>query len=196
MHYVTFGRFTIPTSLLSLFIAIFLVSILYRILNKKSLDDWYWNSFFIIIGISKLSYILFNFKLFIETPLSILYFDGGSKGMALGFIVLAVYLFYLKVQKSELVHAYMMFLILYEGILFAFVPNLTAVLIHLFFIGGYVLISLKGKEYSPTKSTQVLVLLIMLEGIFISLFGDLLSTENLLLIGLGLLISILKKGDK
>lgn len=195
LTYLTIGRFTIPISLLSLIIAIFSVALLYKIMQKKSLDDWYWNSFFIMIGISKLSYILFNFQLFIDTPLSILYFDGGSKGLILGYITLAIYLSFIRINKSEFIHAFLLFLISYQGIQFAFEPNLIAAILHLALIGGYIGLSSRDNEYNPANSTQVFVLVILLEGIMLSLFGNVLSTENLLLIGLGLLIFILKKGD-
>lgn len=184
MNYLTIGRFTLPVDLLAAFAAIFIGALIYRLKEKKSIDDWYWNSFFIYIVISKLSYALFNFKMFLDTPLSLLYFSGGAKGHILGFIGIAVYLVTVARKKwasHEFLPVYFIFFLLYEAALFAFSADYLAAFIQAAVLTAFLFFYFRGIRLTA----QLAILLLMVEALFFSLFSELLSAENLSILALG-----------
>lgn len=198
MNYITVGRFTLPVDLLSAFAAIFIGAMVYWLKEKKSIGDWYWNSFFIYIAISKLSYALFNFKMFIKTPLSLLYFNGGKNGQILAFAGIAIYLFFIARKKEigpdrvEFFPAYFIFFLLYETALFAFTQNSLAAAIQAALLLGFILIYFKMAGLNQ----QYAILFLMLEALILSLFSELLSAENMLILALGIFLLIYQRINK
>lgn len=198
MNYLTVGRFTLPADLLAAIAAIFIGALIYRVKEKKSIGDWYWNSFFLYIALYKLSYAIFNFKMFLDTPFSLLYFNGGTEGQILGYAGIAGYLFWIaRKQKSmikitDYLHAYFLFFLLYWTGLFAFSENFIAagvqVLLALIFGAFY----LKGRQLSKEYATFFL----MLEALVLSLFSNLLSVENLLIYALGVFLLVFQSFHK
>lgn len=187
MNYLTIGRFTLPTDLLAAFAAIFIGALVYRLKEKKSIADWYWNSFFIYIAISKLSYALFNFKMFIDTPLSLLYFNGGFKGQILAFIGIALYLVVIARKKwdiNEFLPVYFIFFLLYETALFALAGDALAALIQAGVLIAF--LAFYFKEWMLTAQHTILLLLV--QALLFSLFSQLLSAENLSILALGIVL--------
>ncbi|MDQ0154539.1 redoxin domain-containing protein [Robertmurraya andreesenii] len=92
MTYITIGKITIPAVWLAAVIGIFTIALLYRLISRKRIGDWYWNSFIFYLLTWKLTYIPLNFSLFLDTPLSIVYFNGGRIGHILGLVVVSLYL--------------------------------------------------------------------------------------------------------
>ncbi|MCM3664072.1 hypothetical protein M3204_06640 [Mesobacillus subterraneus] len=198
MNYITFGRFTLPADLLAAFAAIFIAALVYRLKEKKSIDDWYWNSFFIYIAIYKLSYALFNFKMFIDTPLSLLYFNGGTKGQILAFAGIALYLLWIARKKgssintAEYLPVYFIFFMLYWTALFALSEDLLAAALQALFLLGFLVF-----YFSKTKlNLQYAILFLMLEVLILSLFSDLFSLENLLILALGFYLLTFLRSNK
>lgn len=198
MNYITIGRFTLPADLLAAFAAICIGAFIYRLKEKKSIGDWYWNSFFIYIVISKLSYALFNFKLFLDTPLSLLYFNGGSKGQILAFAGIAIYLFLLaRKQKStivteEYISVYFIFFMLYETALFAFSEQLIAALFQAILLIGFLVFYFRNGYFT----LQFVLLFLMMQTLVLSLFSEILSTENLSIVILGLILFTFQRINK
>lgn len=198
MNYLTVGRFTLPADLLAAIAAIFIGALIYRVKEKKSIGDWYWNSFFLYIALYKLSYAIFNFKMFLDTPFSLLYFNGGTEGQILGYTGIAGYLFWIaRKQKSmikitDYLHVYFLFFLLYWTGLFVFSENFIAagvqVLLALIFGAFY----LKGRQLSKENATFFL----MLEALVLSLFSNLLSVENLLIYALGVFLLVFQSFHK
>ncbi|CAM3905337.1 hypothetical protein [Mesobacillus thioparans] len=198
MNYITIGRFTLPADLLAAFAAIFIGALIYRAREKKSIGDWYWNSFFIYIAIYKLSYAVFNFKMFIDTPFSLLYFNGGTEGQTLGFAGIAAYLFWVERKKDntvnvkEYLRAYFLFFLLYWTGLFAFSEEFLAAgiqaLLAVIFAAFYFKRVELSKEYA--------ILFLMLEALVLSLFSNLLSAENLLIFALGIYLLVFQRFNK
>jgi hypothetical protein len=187
LNYLTIGRFTLPTDLLAAFAAIFIGALVYRLKEKKSIADWYWNSFFIYIAISKLSYALFNFKMFIDTPLSLLYFNGGFKGQILAFIGIALYLVVIARKKwdiNEFLPVYLIFFLLYETALFALAGDVLAALIQAGVLIAF--LAFYFKEWMLTGQHTILLLLV--QALLFSLFSQLLSAENLSILALGIVL--------
>lgn len=198
MNYITIGRFTLPTDLLAAFAAIFLGALVYRIRNKKSIEDWYWNSFFLYIIISKLSYVLFNFSLFLDTPFSLLYFNGGTKGQILAFAGLAVYLFLTGkkqgngVSYKDFLPVYFTFFMIYQAALFALSQDFTAALFQAVVLAGFLLFYFKDARFTP----QFALLFLLLQALVSSLFSNLLATENLLILALGTILLAYQRMNK
>ena len=198
MNYITVGRFTLPVDLLAAFAAIFIGAMVYWLKEKKSIGDWYWNSFFIYIAISKLSYALFNFKMFIDTPLSLLYFNGGTNGQILAFAGIALYLFLIARKKDsgistdEFLPAYFIFFLLYETALFAFFQNILAAAVQAALLLAFIMYYLKKVDLKQ----QYAILFLMLEALIMSLFSELLSAENMLIIALGIFLLIYQRVNK
>lgn len=198
MNYITIGRFTLPADLLSAFAAIFIGALIYRLKEKKSIGDWYWNSFFIYIAISKLSYALFNFKMFVDTPLSLLYFNGGTKGQLLAFAGIAAYLFYLarkkqnEINSEEYLPVYFSFLMLYETFLFAFSQDTVPAVFQAVILLGFLVFYFK----KGVLTTQLALLFLMSEALILSLFSDLFMPENLSIIALGLVLLTFHRFNK
>lgn len=198
MNYITVGRFTLPVDLLAAFAAIFIGAMVYWLKEKKSIGDWYWNSFFIYIAISKLSYALFNFKMFIDNPLSLLYFNGGTNGQILAFAGIALYLFFIAWKKEsginseEFLPAYFIFFLLYETVLFAFSQNLLAAAVQAALLLGFIFYYFKKAGLNQ----QLSILFLMLEALILSLFSDLLAVENLLLFALGIILLLFQRVHK
>lgn len=198
MNYITFGRFTLPADLLAAFAAIFIGALIYRLKEKKSIDDWYWNSFFLYIAIYKLSYALFNFKMFIDTPLSLLYFNGGTKGQILAFAGIALYLLWIARKKGSSINTqeylplYFIFFMLYWTALFAFSEDFLAAALQALFLLGFLVF-----YFSKTKlNLQYAILFLMLEVLTLSLFSDLFSLENLLILALGFYLLSFQRTNK
>ncbi|WLR55803.1 hypothetical protein LC048_02005 [Mesobacillus subterraneus] len=198
MNYITIGRFTLPTDLLAAFAAIFIGALIYRIREKKSIDDWYWNSFFIYIAIYKISYAIFNFKLFIDTPLSLLYFNGGTEGQILAFLGIAIYLYWLTRKKGstikpvEYLPAYFIFFLLYWTGLFAFSQDFLAAAIQAVLLVMFLLFYVKNMKLA----VEYAILFLMLEALILSLFSDILLVENLLIFALGIYLIIFQRFNK
>jgi hypothetical protein len=187
LNYITFGRITLPADLLAAFAAIFIGALIYRAKEKKSIDDWYWNSFFIYIAIYKLSYAVFDFKMFLDTPLSLLYFNGGTEGQIFAFLGIGIYLYWLTRKKAgtikptEYMSPYFLFFLLYWTGLFAFSQGFLAAAIQSALLIGFTLFYFKNNELA----TEYAILFLMLEALILSIFSNLLAVENLLIFTLG-----------
>lgn len=200
MNYFQVGNLTVPATWIAVLAALILANILNRLLGHKKVSDWYGNSFFLYFVIWKLSYILFNIEMFINVPCSIIYFNGGVNGQLLALIFLSFYLLFIAPNKYPSIHIespriFLLFYFSYEVILNIIVKDylgsliLSLPLITLLFI-------LKNRK--KLVSSQLLILLMLLEILFISLFGTLLSIETLSFIWIGIIILIIsrKQGDQ
>lgn len=198
MNYITFGRFTLPADLLAAFAAIFIGALIYRVREKKSIDDWYWNSFFIYIAIYKLSYAVFNFKMFLDAPFSLLYFNGGTEGQILAFAGVAAYLYWVTrkkentVQTKDYLPAYLFFFFLYWTGLFAFSEDFLAAGVQAILLIGFLLFYFKKIQLTQ----EYAILFLMLEALILSLFSDLFSAENLLILALGIYLLVFQRLNK
>lgn len=81
-----------------------------KLLFELALDSVFWG-FLIWKG----SLVLFDPKLVIESPMSLLYFSGGMKGLILGILCALIY-FYFKARKLKITNL----LILHSTVVFAF----------------------------------------------------------------------------
>ncbi|MGD6777952.1 hypothetical protein [Sutcliffiella horikoshii] len=86
MSYITFGSMTISASLAVMVIALMLLPLIYKLVTGRTIPSFFWDNIFLYFVIWKLSYIVIHPKLFLDMPLSIVYFHGGGTGKVLGLI--------------------------------------------------------------------------------------------------------------
>ncbi|MBT2709447.1 hypothetical protein J7I91_16015 [Pseudomonas sp. ISL-84] len=194
---------TIPSVWLAVLLALLITALLYRYLSSKKIEEWYWNSFFLYFLVWKLSYILFHFKMVIEMPLSIVYFNGSTEGHFLALASLSVYLLY-KVSKKypsahqDALQLFPLFFISFEGIKYALISSTLAAIAHLLLLICYVVFqtissakSNKGadssisfnraisKKKKEILSLQAFALMMLSELLVVSFFQPIISLEIL-----------------
>lgn len=110
MDIVQIGNVTLPAVQPAVAIALFGSWLYARIVLGKSFSEHISNAFFLFIAVWKVSVLLFQWKLVIKAPLSLLYFNGGTKGFVLGIAAALAYMWLKKMptHKSLLVWAVMM----------------------------------------------------------------------------------------
>lgn len=75
---------TVPSSWIAVLIALIVTGIvLWRVFGKDT-EDWYSDAAILFLLVWKLSVVITDFDMILESPLSILYFNGGETGLYLG----------------------------------------------------------------------------------------------------------------
>ncbi|HSO57878.1 MAG TPA: hypothetical protein VLQ66_06540 [Paenisporosarcina sp.] len=78
---------TIPSSWLAVLMAILITGIIVWRKFGKETEDWFSDTAILFLLVWKFSVVLTDFEMIIDSPLSILYFNGGSVGLFLGLSV-------------------------------------------------------------------------------------------------------------
>ncbi|MFC6038030.1 hypothetical protein ACFPYN_01055 [Paenisporosarcina macmurdoensis] len=78
---------TIPSSWVAVLLAILITGIIMWRKFGKETEDWYSDAAILFLLVWKLSVVITDFQMVVESPLSILYFNGGTVGIYLGLIV-------------------------------------------------------------------------------------------------------------
>lgn len=201
MTLFNFGSLTFPAIWLAASLSLILTSFFYRVLSGKKAGDWYWNGFFLYFLVWKLSYIVFNLKMVLDMPLSIVYFNGSTKGHVLALSILSFYLLFIAVKKhssifEESAQIFLLYFFCYEAIIKILEQNIIESLIHFILLTGYLffLYFLKQKKISFSK--QIFILIIMFKLLIFSLFHSILSIETLTFSWIGITMLILLIFDK
>ncbi|MGE8204605.1 hypothetical protein ACQKP0_08575 [Heyndrickxia sp. NPDC080065] len=184
MTYIEILNRSIPVEWLAVIFALFVTAGLYQIATKKKVGHWYWNGFLIYILIWKLSYILFNLKVSLTSPVSILYFHGGARGHILAIIVLSIYLLIVARKNSDLFDnhstmVFILFFLVYEACLQFFANGWFALLVQFIGLTGIYLFFLSRVKKKKPISLQIYLFLILLEFLIISLFQPLISLDTI-----------------
>ncbi|RST77124.1 hypothetical protein D4T97_001090 [Siminovitchia acidinfaciens] len=199
MTYFQVGSLAIPAVWIAVVGALFVASLFNWAVMGKKVEDWYWNGFFYYFVSWKLSYIVFNFNLFLDMPMSVLYFNGGEKGHALALVILSIYLLvalkrfpFLYEESSRL---FLLYFISYQVIVGFLEKSSLEMFIHLVLLFGFLLLLQKMKKI--LISSQMFLLFVFLELLIISLFNSFFSLESLTIIWMGSIVFILgMKADK
>ena len=75
---------TIPSSWAAVLLAILLTGIIVWCKFGKETEDWFSDAAILFLLVWKFSVVITDFEMIIDSPLSILYFNGGSIGVFLG----------------------------------------------------------------------------------------------------------------
>jgi hypothetical protein len=85
---------TVPSSWIAVLLALILTGfVLWRVFGKET-EDWYSDAAILFLLVWKLSVIVTDFDMIVDSPLSILYFNGGDTGLYLGLIAALSNLFW------------------------------------------------------------------------------------------------------
>lgn len=190
------------STILAVVIAFILASVVYRVAFKETTSDWYGNSFFYYVLIWKFSYILFHFSLFIDYPMSVLYYNGGWLGHILALLFLTIY-FIIWMNKSrtfffEFSRLYLLFYFIFVLIESYLNHNVLMTIFHVILLGISIFLFIWHKNKSLTMPVQLLLILVLLELVVMSIFESILSLKVLTLIWLTVITIIslkLPKGE-
>lgn len=183
MNYLTIGRFTLPVSLPSIILAVLISYFIFIGKEKKKPGDWYWNSLLLFVLVYKLSYALFHFSLFLSFPMSLLYFNGGSKGQLIAAVFIAMYIF--RVYKRQNADLYeMSFILLITFFAFQAVYNLldqnfVFAGIQVIILLGYSQYMYSGRKKKQKTQAQMVLFVFLIDLFFLSLFNQLFLSYNL-----------------
>ena len=78
---------TIPSSWLAVLLAILITGIIVWRKFAKETEDWFSDAAILFLLVWKFSVVITDFEMIVDSPLSILYFNGGSVGLFLGLSV-------------------------------------------------------------------------------------------------------------
>ena len=196
MTYFHFGNLTIPAVWLAAPLALFIASLLHRTIAGNKVGDWYWNGFFLYFVVWKLSYILFNLNMFLDMPLSVLYFNGGTKGHILALAALSFYLLVIAVKKHPGVYKestviFLLYFMIYEVLISLLEKNKLEATVHLLILIGYVFFLYYLKKNGRSLANQMVILIMMVELLTFSIFNSFLSLEALTFVWIGLTMIII-----
>lgn len=171
-----------------------------RAIGNKS-GEWIWNGASLYFLVWKLSYILFNFELFLETPLSIIFFNGGTKGHFLALAILAVYLLFIAGKKhpniyEEAPQIILLYFFSYEVVINLVEKNVTETVVHCFVLAGYLVILVMLKKRKMNFINRILLLMIMMELLLLSIFQSIFEKESLTFLWMGITVILISRKSK
>jgi len=192
MTYFHIGSLNVPAVWIAAFLALVLGFILSAGIMRKKVGEWYWNGAALYFLVWKLSYVLFNFILFMETPLSFIFFNGGIKGHLLALAVLAVYLLFIAWKKypdfyEEAPQIILLYFFIYEVGVNLLEKNTTETGVHFCMLVVYVGILMILKKRRIHVTSQILLLMIMTELLILSIFQTIFDRESLTFLWMGII---------
>ncbi|MBN8202781.1 hypothetical protein LG291_26460 (plasmid) [Cytobacillus firmus] len=179
MKWFSVGPVTVPASWAAILAAFIVTSAFLFVNKKKAVGDWYGNVIFAFILTWKLSVVIFDFKLTINNPSNILYFNGGIKGYWLGITVAILYTIYKKrkliLWYGEIILSWIWTVTVYELII-GILNQATIWLTISQFVINLVFLSLAiSKKENQQWMLQIIILFTFLQGLAYSLKADFLS---------------------
>lgn len=171
-------------------------------MTRKKAGEWYWTASFIYFLVWKLSYIVFNLNMFLDMPLSIVYFNGGTKGHFFALVILSVYLLFFALKKHPSINdesgeIYLYYFLCNELVMKILQQKTLEIILHFSILAGFLILLKKNKL---SLSNQILIMIIMLKLLVSSIFHSFLSVEVLSFTWIGITMLILstikRRGSK
>lgn len=192
MTYFHIGNISIPAVWLSSLLALIVSALLARLAGGKKTGEWHWNAFFLYTAVWKLSYIPFNLEMFVNMPLSLVYFNGGLRGHFLGLTALSLYLMVFAIKKygpihQEMVHHLFLFYVSFESILNFIENKIPEASLHALLWAAFLLVQKRNKQLTR----YMYILMILLELLMLSIFNDFGSPEIITFVWVGIVAGIL-----
>ncbi|WP_316572378.1 hypothetical protein [Neobacillus sp. YIM B06451] len=192
MNLLTIGKVTVPAGLAAVLAAVFLAPLLLKVFTKTKAGDWYWNAFFIFFLAVKMAYVLFYWDIFSKSPVSLLYFHGGAKGMLLALLAVFVYLFSLyKKEKfpfaSEVLPLFLLFSLSYFLIQSSLAKGWLASSVYFLLLGVTLVVVYQKRKLG----IEAFIILYLAEVLGVSVFHSIFSPGNLAVLAGGLLIGLM-----
>lgn len=181
MSYIQIGNISVKTEWGAFILALFLIMLAEKLVHKKS-GSMFQDALFNYIIVWKLSYILFEWPMFIKNPISALYFSGGIWGHILAVIVASIILIYRSKKQSRTLD--------WNGWLYSFTEFYLVFQASEFLLSGdwivgtamlvaYVSVAIKNNS---TENQTWLFILILLNSIFLAYNQKLFTLEGWLFI--------------
>nr|WP_198044812.1 TlpA disulfide reductase family protein [Lysinibacillus timonensis] len=163
MTYIQLGNVTLQIEWGAVILALLLLMLADKLIYKKSSTPVQDSIFYYII-VWKCSYIIIDFRMFLENPMSSLYFNGGTIGHILG-IVAAVFILLFKAKKYndeidlfEWLNSFLGFYLLFEASKYLLVGNW---IIGTMLIVIYGFVSYAIKKHNNSDSSWLLMLILV-----------------------------------
>ncbi|KZO00211.1 hypothetical protein [Pseudobacillus badius] len=191
MNWFTIGSLTVPASQLAFLAACIMASLAIWLKKDKPFLDFYMNAVFLFIAVWKGSVVLFSFPIVMNSPLALLYFDGGWKGVWLGFLAVIAYAAWkcpLPKQKQA-VWSWMVMVLAFEAAL-ALLTGQAGIAMWFRLAGGLVLLFVPLKQAGRT-----IWLFTLWQLLFGSMSADLLSQANMIYIAAALFFTLMIRRD-
>ncbi|HEY4554269.1 MAG TPA: hypothetical protein VIG80_13850 [Bacillaceae bacterium] len=174
MKFVLLGAVSIPIAWVAMAAAFLITGAYLAIIRKKATADWYGNAVLAFVFVWKLSVILFDFRMVLDHPISILYFHGGSKGFWLGIAAAILYIVMSKKKFSDATFAWLLTISIYELLfgllnqdaLWILIPQLAA---------NSLFVYLVQSKHHYRWQVQALILFTFVQALVYSLRGELFS---------------------
>lgn len=202
MTYFTIENLAIPSVWIATLIALVVAAVLNRVTGGQKIGDWYWNGFFLYFILWKLSYIYLNFKMFLNMPFSIVYYNGGIKGHLFALASLLIYLLIIASKKHPTIYVegtrvFLFYFINYKVVMNLLEQNIKEATIQSILLLGYISLLFYLHTRKRLFTSQMFVVIFLLELLIYSLFRTIISIEifTFLLLGLTMMILLRKKGE-
>ncbi|GAA0329782.1 hypothetical protein GCM10008967_20330 [Bacillus carboniphilus] len=201
MDYIAFGNLTIPSTWISTVIALIVTAAISRFILRRKTEDWYWNGFLVFFLVWKLSYIVFHFEIFIRTPLSVVYFNGGLKGHILALLSLSIYFVFLAKKNfpsisKDAIHLFILFFISYELLHSVILDQFGEASLHGFILISFIVVYTSLNKRMKLSPAQIILIFSLLEFLAISLFRIIFTIEGLTFVWVGITVLILTYFDR
>lgn len=196
LTYFQLGSLTVPSVWFAASGALFIGSLFYRVIVGSKVGDWYWNGFFIYFLTWKLSYIIFHLDIFLKSPLSILYFNGGTKGHVIALTIVSFYLLIIGAKKypfivEESPRLVLLFFISYRVILSILEKSSIETIIYCMLLVSFLPSLIRARKKKILISNQLFLLFMLLFILMISLFETIFTLETITFIWIGGTVFIL-----
>ena len=201
MTHIPFGTITIPAIWVAVPLALLIASLFYGWMTRTKAGDWFWNGFLLYVLSWKLSYIAFHPKMFLHMPLSIAYFNGGTKGHFLALALLSCYLLFIASKKypsiyKEAAPLFLLFFAGYEALIQFIEQHVEVTLFHTGLLAGYLYVFSVLHKKKIALSAQNFIVMAMLEFLMVSLFRSVSMEEMLTFSWMGITVLILSENKK
>ncbi|WP_121614302.1 hypothetical protein [Mesobacillus foraminis] len=201
MTYFKLGSLTVPAVWFAASAALFIGSLFYKVIVGRKVGDWYWNGFFLYFLTWKLSYIIFHLDIFLKSPLSILYFNGGTKGHIMALAIFTFYLLIIASKKypsiyEESPRIALLFFICYEVILSILEKSSIETIVYFMVLSSYLPSLIRARKKKSLISNPLFILYMLLLLLMFSVFETIFTLESLTFIWVGMTVFILRKREK
>ncbi|OCA89071.1 hypothetical protein [Pseudobacillus wudalianchiensis] len=187
MNWFTIGSLTIPAAQLAVLAAFVITALVLWLKKERYILDIYVNAIFLFVAVWKASVLLFSFAIVKQAPLSILYFNGGWKGIWLGLIAVGIYVVRRcrKEKQAQAVWTWMVVITFFE-LAVSLLTGQAGLLAFIQSGGSIVLLAIPLGQVSKT-----IWLFTLWQLLFESLTAELFSNSSLLYIGAMLFFTLI-----
>ncbi|RJS60482.1 hypothetical protein [Bacillus sp. PK3_68] len=191
MNWFTIGSLTVPAAQLAILAAFIIGALVIWLKKDKVFLELYVNAVFLFVAVWKVSVLLFSFMLVVKSPLSLMYFNGGWKGIWLGLIAVCIYLLWKTPaeKRPQIIWTWMIVIISFEWML-SLLRGQAGLLAWIQLAGGVAQLAVPLRQAAGT-----IWLFTLWQLLFESLTADLFYLHSLFYIGAALFFTFIVRRD-